>query len=123
MALSECVGDGLAKVTVSGDMAVNDFGTKAGAFVSVNVTCGNSEEEISMAHDVARDMVHKLLQEDIEDMEALLDSRLNKGKEPEVKASKVSQAPKPSPRKSTKQVKAKKSDTSRPKVKRPSFRR
>jgi hypothetical protein len=70
--LNECLGDGQAKVTVGGDLALNDYGNKAGAFVSITVTCGNSEEELEAAHGIASEMKEDFLRHDLSQMEAML---------------------------------------------------
>lgn len=76
--LEDCLGDGLASVSVSGDMAHNDYGTKAGTHVSVRVTCGNNESDILKAHAIARDIVECLVDENLDRMMQLLDQRETK---------------------------------------------
>ena len=76
--LAECLGDGLARISVSGDLAVNDYGTKAGSHVTVSVTCGNNEEDIEKAHSIARTIMEKCVAEDVNRMEAMLNQRISK---------------------------------------------
>lgn len=51
------VGDGLAKVSVGMDISMKDYGSGGSAMVSVTLTCGQSEEEIREAQDIARSLV------------------------------------------------------------------
>ena len=50
------VGNGLAKVTVSADMSINDFGTGASAMVAITLTCNQDEETIDRAVVLAADL-------------------------------------------------------------------
>jgi hypothetical protein len=47
------VGDGLAKVTVSADMSLKEYGNGASAMVSVSLTCNQDKETIETAIDIA----------------------------------------------------------------------
>ena len=46
------VGDGLARITVSADMALKEFGSGAGAMVSVSLTCGQDQDTIEKTIDL-----------------------------------------------------------------------
>ena len=52
------VGNGLAKVSVSADMGIKDFGTGAGSMVTVSLTCDQSgpviQSALNLAGQVAR---------------------------------------------------------------------
>ena len=50
------VGNGLAKVTVSADMSIKDFGTGASAMVAITLTCNQDEETIDRAVVLAADL-------------------------------------------------------------------
>lgn len=52
-AYQELIGDANAKVTVGADLAVKDFGTGAGAFVSVSLTCNQDVNTVNMAISLA----------------------------------------------------------------------
>ena len=45
----QIVGNGLAKVTVSADMSIKDFGTGAGSMCTVTLTCGQDGPTIAKA--------------------------------------------------------------------------
>lgn len=79
MALIDYRGDGSSVVGVSGDVAVNDYGTKYGAHVYVQSACGSKEEEISATHKVLRGLMEKFLGEDLEEMKKVLDSKKDGG--------------------------------------------
>ncbi len=66
------VGDGLARITVSADMALKEFGSGAGAMVSVSLTCNQDqdtiEKTIDLAGTIARQYAveqHKLAEEEL----------------------------------------------------------
>lgn len=72
--LEEHLGDGNARVTVSQDLTTSeDYGNKAGAFVSVTVTCGNDEDNIRGAHVIARELVQELVAVDYKESKGMLD--------------------------------------------------
>lgn len=72
--LEKFLGDGNATITVSQDLTTSeDFGNKAGAFVSVKVTCGNDEDNIRGAHSIARELVKDLVAEDYVESKKMLD--------------------------------------------------
>jgi hypothetical protein len=74
--LAGCLGDAQAQVTVSADLGSNNYGTKAGSFVSVKVTCGNNEKDIGSALDIAREIAESKVQENFKRMQDVLDSAL-----------------------------------------------
>lgn len=47
------VGNGLAKVSVSADMGIKDFGTGAGSMVTVSLTCNQDQQTIQKALSLA----------------------------------------------------------------------
>lgn len=47
------IGDGKARITVSSDMAIKNFGTGAGAMVSVSLCCNQDEDTIDKAIQMA----------------------------------------------------------------------
>lgn len=47
------IGDGKSHVSVSADMSIKEFGTGAGAMVTVTLTCGQSMDYIEQAIDIA----------------------------------------------------------------------
>jgi hypothetical protein len=72
--LAKHLGDAQAQVTVGADLTTSvDFGNKAGAFVSVKVTCNNSEADISAALDIARELAEQKVAENHTRMSELLD--------------------------------------------------
>jgi hypothetical protein len=52
-AYQKIVGDAKARVTVSADMAIKNYGTGAGAMVSVSLSCNQDEETIDTAIQMA----------------------------------------------------------------------
>jgi hypothetical protein len=75
--LEQHLGDANAQVVVSSDMATSDYGNKAGSFVSIKVTCNNSEEDILAVHGIAREMTEELVQENYHRMAAIFESAKN----------------------------------------------
>lgn len=68
------LGDGAAKVTVSADMALKEFGSGAGAMVSVSLSCNQDQESIESAVDMAGQLArsycveqHKLAEKDLQE--------------------------------------------------------
>jgi hypothetical protein len=57
-AYEQVVGNGLAKVAVSTDMGIKDFGTGAGSMVTVSLTCNQDQQTmqtaLSLAGQIAR---------------------------------------------------------------------
>lgn len=57
------VGNGLAKVTVSADMSIKDFGTGASGMCSITLTCNQDTKTIEQALDLAGTMARGFAQE------------------------------------------------------------
>ena len=75
--LDELTGDAKARVTVSADLASSiEFGNKAGAMVSISVTCDNSEEAIRGVHEITHPIAKELVQEDLAAMILIRDKRM-----------------------------------------------
>ena len=62
-AYEEVVGNGLAKVSVSADMGIKDFGTGASAMVSVTLTCNQDLKTIERTVDLAGGLARGYAQE------------------------------------------------------------
>lgn len=62
-AYQEVIGNGLARVSVSADMGIKDFGTGASAMVSISLTCGQDEQTLAravyLAGNLARHFAHQ----------------------------------------------------------------
>ena len=52
-AYEQVVGNGLAKVAVSADMNIKDFGTGAGSMVTVSLTCNQDQQTLQTALNLA----------------------------------------------------------------------
>lgn len=89
--IEEYLGDGLATVSVSADLGESDYGNKSGCIVSVRVTCGNNDSDILSTHRVVKALVQKLVSEDFDEMQKLLQKKKSP-KRPTEKAP-VSQRP------------------------------
>jgi len=57
------IGDGNARVTVSADFGIKDFGTGASAMCSVSLTCDQSAKGIEEAARIAGEMARDIAQE------------------------------------------------------------
>lgn len=57
------IGDGLARVTVSADFGIKDFGTGASAMASVSLTCNQDIQTIERAARLAGDLARDIAQE------------------------------------------------------------
>lgn len=55
-AYRKIAGDGLAKVSVSMDISMKDYGSGGSAMAAVTLTCGQSEDEIREAQEMARSL-------------------------------------------------------------------
>ena len=55
--VSELIGDGNARVTVSMDLKDSDFGSGFSGFVSVSLACNQDDETIEEAASIAQEMV------------------------------------------------------------------
>lgn len=81
-------GDGSSKVTVAADLALKDFGSGAGAMVSVTLSCGQDAKSIEEAIDLAG----KLAREYCVEQHKLAEQEYHLMKQAELKA-KQAQAP------------------------------
>jgi hypothetical protein len=82
-ALEPHIGDALAKVTVGAELAHSkDYGCKAQSFVSVSVTCNNSEDDITAVHNIIQPLARKLVNEDLEQMKEDRDAHLGQTSSP-----------------------------------------
>lgn len=61
--LAVLIGNGLAKVTVSADMAIKDYGSGAGGMCSVTLTCNQDEKTIEKAISLAGSVARAYAQE------------------------------------------------------------
>lgn len=61
--LKQLIGDGLARVTVSADMGIKDFGTGAGAMATVSLTCDQSVAAVERAAQIAGAMARDIANE------------------------------------------------------------
>jgi len=126
--LEDHVGDGLARVTVAGDLGSSVSFHSAKAFVSVSVTCNNDLGDVEAVHDVLRPFVQKLCHSDHEEMSIIRDTILPADKrqheaEPAVMPGRVSRPPKKGPAQ-TRTATKRGGQTVTPKgVKKPDYRR
>lgn len=68
-ALEEHIGDGLAKVTVGGELGHSkEYGCKAQSFVSISVHCNNDEETLKAVKDIVQEKVRTFVNEDLAEM-------------------------------------------------------
>ncbi len=81
--LEDLVGDGLGKVTVGVELKESDFGTAAGCFVSVTLTCGQTMPEIEKAHAKAEKMALHWVNEGHKKAADLLNEIMNEEEEEE----------------------------------------
>jgi low affinity Fe/Cu permease len=77
--LENHIGDGLARVTVAGDLGSSVSYHSAKAFVSVSVTCNNDLDDVAAVHDTLRPFVQNLCHDDHEEMAAIRDSIIRDG--------------------------------------------
>lgn len=61
--IQQLVGDGKARVTVSADFGVKEFGTGASAMCSVSLTCNQDLQTIEQAAKLAGDLARDIAQE------------------------------------------------------------
>lgn len=61
--ITKLVGDGLARVTVSADFGIKDFGTGASAMCSVSLTCNQDDKTIERAAQIAGSLARDIAQE------------------------------------------------------------
>ena len=62
-AYEQVVGNGLAKVSVSADMGIKEFGTGASAMVSITLTCNQDEKTLDTAVLLASNLARGLAME------------------------------------------------------------
>lgn len=62
-AYEQVVGNGLARVSVSADMGIKDFGTGAGSMVTVTLTCNQDSKTIEKAAELAGELARGYAQE------------------------------------------------------------
>jgi len=67
------IGDGLAKVTVGGEVSIKEYGTGASGFASVTLTCNQDELTIDKAAKLAGDFAKNYAHEH----RAILEKELN----------------------------------------------
>jgi hypothetical protein len=122
--LETYVGDGLARVTVSGALSSSHHYHKAEAFVSVSVACNNNMEDVGAVHNLLRPKVQELVDKDHEEMSLLRDNLL-----PENEKKHTAPTGLPSGKPSSSKVakppakRASKVSTKKPGVVKPNFRR
>lgn len=61
--IKQLIGDGNARVTVSADFGIKDFGTGASAMASVSLTCNQDQQTIERAARIAGDLARDFAQE------------------------------------------------------------
>jgi hypothetical protein len=61
--IQKLVGDGKARITVSADFGVKEYGTGAGAMCSVSLTCNQDLKTIEQAAKLAGDLARDIAQE------------------------------------------------------------
>lgn len=62
-AYKEVVGDGLAKVSVSADFSLKDFGKGVSSMATVTLTCGQDEASILRAYQLAGELAREFAQQ------------------------------------------------------------
>jgi uncharacterized protein YggE len=84
--IKQLIGDGQARVTVSADFGIKDFGTGASAMCSVSLTCGQDTQTIEkaakLAGDMARDIAQEQRQRAEQELQAILSQRGAQGGQP-----------------------------------------
>ena len=78
-AYQQVVGNGLAKVTVSADMSIKDFGTGASAMCAVTLSCNQDQQTIERAAQLAGELARGFAQENRaraeRELQAIVDAR------------------------------------------------
>jgi hypothetical protein len=74
--LEKYIGDGQARLTVSGSLSSSHEYHKAEAFVSISVACNNNMNDVEAVHDIVRPCVQDLVQKDHFEMSLLRDTVL-----------------------------------------------
>jgi len=81
-ALEDYIGDGLAKVTVGGELGHSkDYGCKAQAFVSISVHCNNDAGTIEEVKNIVQEKVRSFVNEDLAEMMLDRDRHMGVAKE------------------------------------------
>jgi hypothetical protein len=77
--IEKVLGDANARVSVTGNVGVSDYGNKASASVTVTLTCNQAEKDIVEAHGIAREIMQHFLDEDQQAMEDMLSGKVDGG--------------------------------------------
>ena len=82
----QIIGNGLARVTVSADFGIKDFGTGASAMCSVSLTCNQDvttiERAAKIAGDLARDLAQEQRQNAENELQGIIAGRTQGGRPP-----------------------------------------
>lgn len=78
--ISDLVGDGKAKVTVSYGMSDKDFGNGFDAHVSVSLSCDQDADIIGFAYESASEVAQDMMRESFSAAKELYDEYKNGGK-------------------------------------------
>lgn len=81
-AYEQVVGNGLAKVSVSADMSIKDFGTGASAMVSITLSCNQDERTIVQAVNLAGGMARYFAKENRQHAETELQGIIQQRQQP-----------------------------------------
>ena len=77
--IKQLIGDGNARVTISADFGIKDYGTGASAMASVSLTCNQDQQTIERAARIAGDLARDFAQEQRaraeQELEALISQR------------------------------------------------
>lgn len=97
--LSRYLGDGNAKVVVGAELTHSrDYGCKAGAFVSVSVSCNADSETIQTVHDILMPVVKDLAREDLTEIAKERDDFVDHGGGPPPRVAEPRPVPNPAAR-------------------------
>jgi hypothetical protein len=84
--IQQVIGNGLARVTVSADFGIKDYGTGASAMCSVSLTCNQDIQTIEraarIAGDLARDLAQVQRQNAETELQGILAGRTQGGRPP-----------------------------------------
>lgn len=84
--IQQIIGNGLARVTVSADFGIKDFGTGASAMCSVSLTCNQDTQTIERAAKIAGDLARDLAQEQRQnaenELQGIISGRAQGGRPP-----------------------------------------
>lgn len=76
--IQDLLGDGNASVTVGNDVAVSDYGNKAGCSVFVKLTCNQDEESIERTRQVGQRLALRFAEDGLARAEQVLNKFLGK---------------------------------------------